>query len=377
MKKKFLAGLDCAEFMRRYWQKKMLLVRGALREHAEAVTRDDLFTLAQRDDVESRVVRYAGGRWRVERGPFESRDLRRLPGTGWTLLVQGVDQRLTGAARLLREFSFIPYARLDDVMVSYAAPGGGVGPHFDTYDVFLLQGRGTRRWRVGEQTDLGLVRDAPLRILRRFKPQNEWMLDAGDLLYLPPQRAHDGVALDHCITYSIGFRAPSAQELGTRFLEFLQDRIELEGRYADPDLQCTRHPGRIPPQMISRLTAMADRVRWSMHDVALFAGCYLTEPKANVTFVRPTKPLRKDSFLREAKVAGLALALPSRMLVHGASVFINGESHAVEATARRVFAAFADHRELRADGRIDGAAAQLLYDWYRAGYIELGIASSG
>jgi 50S ribosomal protein L16 3-hydroxylase len=376
MKKKFLAGLECAQFMRRHWQKHMLLVRDALSEHVEAVTRDDLFALAQRDDVESRVIRHAKGLWRVERGPFERRDLRQLPKTGWTLLVQGVDQRLTRAARLLREFSFIPYARLDDMMVSYAVPGGGVGPHFDSYDVFLLQGQGSRRWRVGRQTDLGLVRDAPLRILRRFKPQHEWTLTAGDLLYLPPQWAHDGVALDHCITYSIGFRALSAQELATRFLEFLQDRIELGGMYADPDLECTRHPGRIPPQMIARLTSMADRVRWSARDVALFAGCYLTEPKPNVTFVRPTKALKKGAFLREAKLCGLALALASRMLVHGASVFINGESHAAHARARRVLAAFADNRELRVAGRIDGAAAQLLYDWYRAGYIELGIASS-
>jgi 50S ribosomal protein L16 3-hydroxylase len=375
MKKKFLAGLDCAKFMRRHWQKKMLLVRDALSEHVEAVTRDDLFALAQRDDVESRVIRYAKGRWRVERGPFERNDLRRLPGTGWTLLVHGVDQQLPRAARLLREFSFIPYARLDDVMVSYAAPGGGVGPHFDSYDVFLLQGQGTRRWRVSRQKDLGLVRDAPLRILRRFKPQHEWTLTAGDLLYLPPHWAHDGVALDHCITYSIGFRALSAQELGTRFLEFLQDRIELEGMYTDPDLNCTRHPGRIPPQLIARLAAMADRVRWSRRDVALFTGCYLTEPKPHVTFMRPAKPLQMTAFLREAQVAGLALALASRMLVHGASVFINGESHATDARARRVLAALADNRELCAPGRIDGAAAQLLYDWYRAGYIELGIAS--
>jgi 50S ribosomal protein L16 3-hydroxylase len=376
MKKKFLAGLECAQFMRRHWQKQMLYVRDALPEHVEAVTRDDLFALAQRDDVESRVIRYAKGRWRVERGPFERRDLRQLPRTGWTLLVQGVDQRLTRAARVLREFSFIPYARLDDMMVSYAAPGGGVGPHFDSYDVFLLQGQGSRRWRVGRQADLALARDAPLRILRRFKPQHEWTLTAGDLLYLPPQWAHDGVALDHCITYSIGFRALSAQELATRFLEFLQDRIELEGMYADPDLECTRRPGHIPPEMIARLTAMADRVRWSRRDVALFAGCYLTEPKPNVTFVRPTKALQKGAFLREARTGGLALALASRMLVHGTSVFINGEMHAADAQARRVLAPFADNRELRVAGRIDGAAAQLLYDWYRAGYIELGIASS-
>ena len=204
-----------------------------------------------RDDLESRLVQRQGRRWRVRHGPFGPRELQRLPRSGWTLLVQGVNHALPAAQRLLDAFSFIPYARLDDVMVSYAPAGGGVGPHFDNYDVFLLQGEGRRRWRVSRQRDLELVAGAPLRILRRFRPAREWVLDPGDMLYLPPRCAHDGVAMGGgCITYSIGFRAPDAQELGARFLDYLQDRLRLSGIYEDPGLKPQRHPGRLGDDMV-------------------------------------------------------------------------------------------------------------------------------
>src|SRR5688572_24001005 len=218
MKKNFLAGLTDAEFLRRHWQKKPLLARNALNGDVPAITRDRLFALAAREDVESRIVTRT--RSRVRDGPFELGELRRLPARGWTLLVQGADLAVSGAANLAQKFSFIPYARFDDIMVSYAAPGGGVGPHFDSYDVFLVQGLGERRWRVSAQRDLDLVPNAPLRILSNFKPEHEWTLARGDVLYLPPRYAHEGVAVGECITWSVGFRAPAAQELGSRFLDF-------------------------------------------------------------------------------------------------------------------------------------------------------------
>jgi 50S ribosomal protein L16 3-hydroxylase len=151
MKKRFLAGLTSAQFMRRHWQKQPLFAPRALTEYADSVGREQLFELATRDDVESRIVSRIDDRWHVEHGPFDRRRMSRLPRAGWTLLVQGVEQKLRQAARLMREFAFVPYARIDDVMVSYATPGGGVGPHFDSYDVFLLQGQGQRRWRVSRQ----------------------------------------------------------------------------------------------------------------------------------------------------------------------------------------------------------------------------------
>ncbi|HEV7799617.1 MAG TPA: cupin domain-containing protein [Burkholderiales bacterium] len=374
MKKSFLAGLTQTEFMRRHWQKAPLLTPRALPDYADAVTREDLIALAQRDDVESRIVRRSAGSWHVQHGPFTARDIARLPRTGWTLLVQGVDQKLRQAARLLREFSFIPYARLDDVMISYAAPGGGVGPHFDSYDVFLLQGQGTRRWQISRQRDLELLEDAPVKILKRFASEHEWRVGPGDLLYLPPQCAHNGVAIGECITYSIGFRAPSAQELGQQFLEYLQDRLALDGMYEDPDLTPTRAPGRIPQSLIDSAVSTLERLRWSRADVTRFMGAYLTEPKAHVVFDTPARSGTFDAFVRRVRNRGLRLALPTRLLISGRRLFINGESLHAPARTLKLFSALADERELRAPLDFDATAGRVLYAWYCAGYIEIGAA---
>ena len=372
VKKQYFAGLTCGDFMRQHWQKKPLLARKALPHHAGAVTREDLMDLAQRDDVESRIVRRTGRRWHVRHGPFNRRDLARMPASGWTLLVQGVDQVLPRAARLLRDFAFIPYARLDDMMVSYAAPGGGVGPHVDSYDVFLLQGEGRRRWRISRQRDLALVPGLPLKILRRFTPEREWLVEAGDLLYLPPLCAHEGTARGECITYSIGFRAASAQELGGRFLDFLHDRLELEGMYEDPDLKPTRTPGRIPDPMIARVSSLLEDLRWTREDVIEFVGRDLTEPKPNAVFQRPVPMLQPQTFATRIERAGVRLALRSRMLVHGVRIFLNGESHACRRECAKAMAVLADERHITPPLDASVQARHLLYGWYRAGYIELG-----
>jgi 50S ribosomal protein L16 3-hydroxylase len=372
MKKSVLAGVRPAEFMRRHWQKAPLLCRAALTEFANAVTRDELFELASRDEVESRLVTRVKGRWRVRDGPFDTRELMKLPRRDWTLLVQGVDRAHRKAARLLQAFAFIPYARLDDVMVSYAAPGGGVGPHFDSYDVFLVQGTGTRKWRVSTQRDLDLVPGAPLKLLQNFVPQDEWTVMPGDVLYLPPACAHDGIALDECITYSVGFRAPPAEELGARFLEFLQDRLALEGRYADPQLEATRRPGRIPASLLDQYTHILARLSWSKDDVAQFAGQYLTEPAENVVFSRPRRALSATAFTNRVSASGVRLALASRMLVDDRRVFINGEAFRPQLEARRTLGRLADARELVPPLELDPETSQLLYQWYGAGYIETG-----
>ena len=371
MTKHALAGLSAGEFLRRYWQKKPLLVRDALPECAGIVQPGSLFELAGREDLDSRLVLRSGNRWQVRHGPFARREFTKLPRQGWTLLVQGVDHALPAARELLERFSFIPYARLDDVMVSYAPPGGGVGPHFDSYDVFLLQGEGRRRWRVSRQRDLELVPGAPLRILRRFRPSREWMVQPGDLLYLPPRCAHDGIAVSDCITYSIGFRAPGAQELGARFLEFLQEQLHLDGTYSDPGLQPQRRPARIADDMLRKVRGVLRRIHWSDADAMRFLGCYLTEPKASVLFARPSRPLSESAFLARAARRGTRLALPSRMLFRDNTLFINGEAHTPGATAARRLARLADRRSLPPFPRLDHESAQLLYQWYRAGYIKL------
>jgi 50S ribosomal protein L16 3-hydroxylase len=375
MRRAILAGLDARSFLCRHWQKRPLVVRRALPQYQELVTREALLDLATRDDVQSRLVTRTGRRWNVAHGPFSRRAFARLPKSGWTLLVQGVNQLLPAAQSLLLEFDFIPYARLDDVMVSYAPPGGGVGPHFDSYDVFLLQIAGTRRWRVSRQRDLALVDNAPLKLLRRFRPTREWRLAPGDMLYLPPQVAHDGIAADECLTASIGFRAPGAYELAARFLDFLQDELALEGIYRDPDLKLQQRPAQIGSAMLRQVANMLDRIEWNERDVLAFLGQYLTEPKAHVVFERPTRPLSAAAFARRVLRHGLRLDLKTRMLFRGRVVFMNGERCGLGAGAARLLTRLADRRCLAPPLRLDGEAAARLYQWYRSGYIVPGAAA--
>jgi 50S ribosomal protein L16 3-hydroxylase len=370
MTQQLLGGLSPARFLRDYGHRKPLLVRGALPQHAALVDRERLFALAGREDTQSRLVTRARGRWQVRHGPFSRRELERLPAAGWTLLVQGIEVALPAAHQLLEEFAFIPRARFDDLMASYAPPGGGVGPHFDSYDVFLLQGEGRRRWRVSAQRDLALVEGAPLRLLRRFRAQREWTLAPGDMLYLPPRYAHDGVAETRCVTYSIGFRAPSAQELAARFLEFLQDHLALPGQYADPGLAPARRPARIDGDMLRRFERLLSGVRWNAADVARFAGCYLTEPKPHLVFARPRRPLPARAFAAAVARRGVRLAAATLMLFHGRSVYNNGEACAPGARAAATLSRLADRRRLP-PGPVAAETADWLYRWYRAGYIEL------
>ena len=209
-----LAGLSPAQFMRRHWQKKPLLVRGAIPGFTPLLTRTELFRMASSDMVESRLIVKKGQDWRMTSGPFAPRTLPPLKQPGWTLLVQGVDGHDAAVHQLLQQFRFVPDARLDDLMISWAAPGGGVGPHFDSYDVFLFQASGSRRWKISQQKDLTLQKGVPLKILQNFELEEEFVLQAGDMLYLPPRYAHDGVAeacvghdgkAQDCMTYSIGF----------------------------------------------------------------------------------------------------------------------------------------------------------------------------
>jgi len=372
MTKDRLGSLSVDQFLRRHWQKKLLLVRGTLPEYADLLQRKRLYELAARDDLEARLVMRAGTSWTVRRGPFSRSEMRRMPASGWTLLVQGVDRALPAARKLLEHFAFIPHARLDDVMVSYAPPGGGVGPHFDSYDVFLLQLSGVRRWRVSSQRDLSLVEDAPLRILRRFRASQEWLLHPGDMLYLPPRCAHDGIAVTECMTCSIGFRAPNAQELGVRFLEFVQDGLRLDGIYADPGLRRQRHPAFLSDAMVQKLQRMLARVRWNAADVERFLGCYLTEPKANVVFSRPRPPVNSTIFARRAAREGVCLALSTRMLFRGSIFYINGEICQERPRSARLLRRLADTRVLPGHAAGSRAIRGRLYEWYRAGYLLLG-----
>ncbi len=366
-----LGGLAPASFLRRHWHKEPRLVRGAIPGFAGLATRAELRTLAERDDVESRLLVRDGGRWSLSHGPFRRADWKTLPARDWTLLVQGVNLHLPAADRLLRRFSFVPWARLDDLMVSDAAPGGGVGPHFDSYDVFLLQGNGRRRWRYGRQDDLSLKPGLPVKILRRFAPSADAVLGPGDMLYLPPQYAHDGVAVDDCTTWSIGFRAPAATELAQAFLDHLRDTVELPGRYADPDLKPTAEPARIDGAMQRRMATLLAAIRWRNEDVARFLGAWLSEPKPSVFFTPPAPPLARAAFARRIATRGAVLDARTQMLFDDAHLFVNGETLAWPGRGRAELERLANRRALAPHdaAAIPAEALALLHDWYRDGWL--------
>jgi 50S ribosomal protein L16 3-hydroxylase len=366
-----LGGLPVARFLSRFWQKEALLVRSAIPGFRDPLTAAELFALARRDDVESRIVIRAGARWSLEHGPFRRADFTALPARNWTLLVQGVNRVSAPGDALLRRFAFLPYARLDDLMVSYAAPGGGVGPHIDSYDVFLLQGAGRRRWRYGRQNDVALRPRLPLKILNRFAPQRADVLVAGDMLYLPPQHAHEGTAIDPCTTYSIGFRAASAQELAGAFLDFLHDELEIPGRYADPDLAPIRAPAEIDAAMRRRCTRMLDRVRWNGTTIERFLGCWLSEPNASVAFDPPGAPLSRAAFGARAATRGIRLDTRTQLLYDPRYLFINGSALRWPDGGGPTLKQLANDRALtpRAARGAHPRASTILYTWYRDGYL--------
>jgi 50S ribosomal protein L16 3-hydroxylase len=366
--RQLLGGITPSHFFREYWQKKPLLVRKAVPDLDKVLDGRGLFDLACRDDAESRLVRSVRGNWQRQLGPFDPAELAHLPKRNWSLLVSGVNMLVAEGDALLNAFNFAPYARLDDLMVSFAPPGGGVGPHFDSYDVFLIQGLGRRRWEISGQDDLELVEDCPLRILKRFRVDNAWELEPGDMLYLPPKYAHNGVALTDCMTWSIGFRAPTAQEMATEFLVYLQDSIHVDGTYADPDLGYSKHAGRIPAAMIRKLKRMIMAVRWDDRDMEDFIGRYLSEPKPSVFFDPPARPAGFARFHKLACSHGLELDSRSRMLYRGGVFFMNGERLEAAHEIQPVLQRLADHRSLPPEN-FDEVFSSLLYEWYEAGYL--------
>jgi 50S ribosomal protein L16 3-hydroxylase len=340
MQHRLLGGLTPRTFLRRHWQKRPLLVRGALPQFDGVVDARRLLALASRDDVESRIVERRGRRWETAHGPFESLAISKR---NFTLLVSGVNTHVDAADRLLRRFSFVPQARLDDVMVSYATPGGGVGPHVDSYDVFLLQGPGRRRWRVWFEG----------KIL-------QYDVEAGDLLYLPPGLKHDGVALEPCFTYSIGFRAPRGTELAAAFLDWLHERGLPDARYADPGLRPARHPAKIPGDLLRFSSRLLEKIDWTRGDAAEFLGRFLTEPKAHVVF-------------RPARSTGPVVALDpkTQLLYDGRRFFVNGESFSVPAACAPVLRELADRRAIERRRLAGGPLAALISGWLRSGYARL------
>lgn len=366
-----LGNISPEQFLRDYWHKKPLLIRQAIPGFKALLTPEELFELASQEDAESRLITFFKKHWEMKSGPIKQVPIKEKK--DWTLLVQGVNLHNQQADELLRQFRFIPDARLDDLMISYAADGGGVGPHYDSYDVFLLQAHGQRRWKIGAQQDLSLVEGMPLKILSNFKPEEEFVLEPGDMLYLPPQYAHDGVAIGECMTYSVGFRAPAFQELGEAFLHFMSESIDLPGRYSDPDLKATTKPAEIGNELLGTVAEQIAKVQFTADDITIFLGEYLSEPKPSVFFTSPEKPLSPKRFEQAAQKKGIKLSLKSSMLYKGKHVFINGESFAVSKDDKILLNKLANQRFLDGD-ELSSASADVMEAfclWYEDGWLEL------
>lgn len=386
-----LGGLTPAEFLSEYWHKKPLLIKNAIPNFTGLLSPEELAGLACEDEVQSRIVEEINGQWHASHGPFDDEDFARLPEKPdpkhrWTLLVQTVNHYLPEASQLLQQFDFIPHARLDDLMVSYAPDGGGVGPHFDSYDVFLLQGQGKRLWRVSDQTDLDLIEGAPLRILKNFDTAQEWLLEAGDMLYLPPHLAHWGIAVSDgkvdCMTYSIGFRAPKSQELATEFLGYMQDKLNQEqltitGMYEDADLCLQEHAAEISAGMVTKVAEILKKIQWSNNDVADFLGSYLSEPKPDVVF-DANKKISLSNFNKSLAKSGITLDLKSQMLFTGNTFYLNGEAVTFAGESAKMLTKLANLRVLSADDlnhsqTVDESLLKQLHEWHLAGFLHFNV----
>lgn len=340
-----LNQLTAAEFLAEYWQKKPLLIRQAIPNFQGLLTPDELAGLACEEEVQSRIVQNIDDTWHLTQGPFDEDTFTSLPEKDWTLLVQSVNHHLPEAAKLLSQFNFIPHARLDDLMVSYAPIGGSVGAHMDSYDVFLLQGSGKRRWKINAQPDLTLVDNVPLRLLKHFVAEQEWVLEPGDMLYLPPNIAHHGISEDDdCMTYSIGFRVPKTQELIEGFLAHLQDTIQVDGLYEDADLSLQQHPAAISDAMIEKVETMLQNIAWDKTIVSDFLGRYLTEPKPDVLYETSTDSMNIGAIAQLLADQSLWLDLKSQLLFTDTHFYINGEPLVVPDDIKEQVRELADKR---------------------------------
>ena len=379
-----LGNITPAEFMAKYWQKKPLLIRGAIAGFKPLLSRDELFALAEQEDVESRLIventnpkvnnkgKKSEAAWQMANGPFSDDAANALPSlkkSNWTLLVQGVDLHDEQVHALKNQFRFAPDARLDDLMISFATDCGGVGPHFDSYDVFLLQAEGKRRWRIGKQKNLTLQTGVPLKILANFAPEQEFVLEAGDMLYLPPMYAHEGVAVGECMTYSIGFRAPAEPELARELLQrFADDTLEDEEEkilYTDPNQTAVEAPAQIPVELQNFARQAVEKAMSDPDALARNLGEYLTEPKANVWFDEPEDDI---ILTRQNRVD---LHPRSQMLFDARHVFLNGESWRAAGKDATLMQRLANQRFLEPKDLTkasDGALA-LLQEWMDEGWL--------
>ncbi len=326
------ANFDRERFLREYWQKKPLLIRGDGR-FVDPISADELAGLACEAVVESRLVLSdaQGSRWDLRHGPFSERDFANLPSTHWSLLVQAVDQWHDGVRNLLREFDFIPRWRIDDVMISFASDGGGVGPHFDYYDVFLIQGLGRKRWRLGGQVDSGsaLLPNTPMRLLQDFHTEEDWIVEPGDILYLPPNVAHHGVAIGDSLTYSIGFRTPSVAEILEELGAALAQELPPDLRYVDIHPRVPSQAGELKAEVAEQLVQLLQEQLQDRGRLLRWFGRSMTSPKYPELSNASAEPLSCAALMAELDAGEVLLRNPASRLAwarsdDGAELYADG-----------------------------------------------------
>lgn len=323
-----LGDLSVDQFMTDCWHKKPRLFRQAIADFEPLCDLETIEEMASDEDIESRLIQQQGQNWSLEKGPFEQ--LPSLDRKHWTVLIQGIDHHLPEAYDLLQRFRFLPDARLDDVMLSLASDQGGVGPHFDSYDVFLLQMHGTRKWRIGPLVDASLQENMPLKILKNFQATEEFLLEPGDMLYLPPNYGHDGTAQGTCTTLSIGFRAPTKAEVLSGVLRDLADQVDKDpalcnSLFADPDQLPTSIPAEIPQSMLEFGHVLMQQFSPQSGAIGRSMGLLLSEPKPHVYFVNNTEDLEPDEIVQVLSERGVALSMKTKMLYSNGDIFINGD----------------------------------------------------
>ncbi len=367
-----LGGLTPEQFMKRHWQKKPLLIRQALPDMKPLIERSQLLEMVESEEVESRLIVRKGAKWTLKKGPMGRKSLPSLKTPDWTVLIQGVDLHNDAVHSLLQQFRFVPDARLDDLMISFASEGGGVGPHFDSYDVFLVQAHGQRKWRIGRQKKYELQEGVPLKILKDFKPEAEFVLNPGDMLYLPPGYAHDGVAVGECMTYSIGFRVPRSAELASELLMGLSEEVtEDQGTasdllYQDPHQTAAIQDASVPKALQEFAAQSVAKALKDPQILNCLLGESLTEPKSNVWFDAPDF----DDLPRFEWPAQIRLDRRTKMLFDAKHIFINGESFRAAGKDAKLLRKLANEKTLSKAlaAQLSDNAAELMQVWWEEGW---------
>lgn len=383
-------------FMRDYWQKKPLLVKNAIPTFSlgkvagtpfeSPISAAELVSIAQQDEVETRLVQAKP--WRLAHGPFTKKKIPALHQPDWTILLQGMEAHHPAAATILSWFRFIPDSRLDDLMISLAGPGGGVGPHLDSYDVFLIQMSGRRHWKISAQKNHDLLPDLPLKILSDFRKEHDWVLEPGDLLYLPPKIAHDGIALDAGTqTWSVGFRAPSWRELLQEVLwgmaESLENDPAIASLFTDPWQKATTQPADLPKQLVKELENKVRKLPLSGKNLTELLenslGKILSEPKPSVFFDAPQNTLSQTQFMKTCAIYGLQASPKTRLILTSKALFCNGEEFLNASNSGKTFKNWSNFAQKRLFSSIeckklfknDSSFVDLAYEAYQCGWLEI------